>query len=322
MKKFLIFLLVGVMSLGLIGCNSQEDNGKVKVGILQIIDHPSLNQARQGFIEELKTLGYTEGDNLTIDYQNAQGDAANLKSMSTKLVKDSDVILAIGTPSAQAVANETKDIPILFTATTDPVEAGLVKDLNDVQTNVSGTSDMSPIKEQLELLKNITPGIQTVGLLYNAGEANSKVSIDIAKGILGEMNLKVVEKTVANPNDVKQAAEILASEADGIYIPTDNVVASAMPTVGEAAKKAKKPVVTGSTDMALEGGLATYGIDYNNLGKQTAKMAVKILKKEKTVQEMPVEFSEENVLVINDAMAEALGIDPNTIKAEAEGLGK
>ncbi|MEI6188323.1 MAG: ABC transporter substrate-binding protein [Alphaproteobacteria bacterium] len=320
MKKIILFLSIGLMAIALIGCNSQQDTGKVKVGILQIIDHPSLNQSREGFIEELKNLGYTEGNNLEIDYQNAQGDAANLKSMSTKLAKDSDLILAIGTPSAQAVANETKDIPILFTATTDPVTAGLVKDLNNVGGNISGTSDMSPVKEQLTLLENITPGIKTVGLLYNAGEANSKVSIDIAKKELAAKNLNVVEKTVTNPNDVKQAVEVLAGEVEGIYIPTDNVVASAMPTVGDVAKKNKIPVVTGSTDMALEGGLATYGIDYNKLGRQTAAMAAKILKKEAKVQDMPVEYASENILVVNEEMAKALVIDPASITAD--GLSK
>ena len=320
MKKIILFLSIGLMAIALIGCGSQQDSGKVKLGILQIIDHPSLNQSREGFIEELKNLGYTEGDNLEIDYQNAQGDAANLKSMSTKLAKNSDLILAIGTPSAQAVANETKDIPILFTATTDPVEAGLVKDLNNVGGNISGTSDMSPVKEQLTLLENITQGIKTVGLLYNAGEANSKVSIDIAKKELEGKNLNVVEKTVTNTNDVKQAAEVLAGEVDGIYIPTDNVVASAMPTVGDVAKKNKVPVVTGSTDMALEGGLATYGIDYNKLGRQTAVMAVKIFKKKAKVQDMPVEYASENVLVVNEEMAKALGIDPASITED--GLSK
>lgn len=314
MKRIVISILLICTLLLSVGCSNKENTKTLKVGILQIIDHPSLDQSRLGFIEELKNNGYEEGVNLEIDYQNAQGDAANLKSMSARLVKDSDLILAIGTPSAQALANETKEVPILFTAITDPVAAGLVDSLDKVGGNISGTSDLSPVKEQISLMLQLKENVKSVGFLYNASEPNSKIIIDMAKKELADKNVEIVEKTIASTNDILQAMQSLVKQVDVIYIPTDNTAAAGMVTVGQVVMEAKVPVVTGSTDMTLEGGLATYGINYNKLGAQTALMAVKIFKNEAKVGELPVEFSNDNLLVVNEDMAKALGIDPTTIK--------
>lgn len=320
MKKITIASLTGLVALGLLaGCtggNSKSENKKeVKVGVLQYMEHNSLDQARKGFVAELKDAGYEEGKNMTLDYQNAQGDQSNLKSMSERLVKNkNDVILAIATPAAQSVANETTTLPVLFTAVTDAVSAGLVTSNEKPGGNVTGTSDMVPIDEQTDLLLSIVPEAKTVGIIYNASEKNSEIQSKLAKKALEKSGVKVKEVTVSSTNDVQQVMTSLAKQVDGIYIPTDNTLAKTMSTVGEIAEAAKIPVIAGSTDMVEEGGLATYGINYEKLGRQTGKLAVKILKGEAKPEELSIETSKNLELVVNQKMAKALEIDPASIK--------
>lgn len=320
MKKIAIASLTGLVALGLLaGCtggNSKSENKKeVKVGVLQYMEHNSLDQARKGFVAELKDAGYEEGKNMTLDYQNAQGDQSNLKSMSERLVKNkNDVILAIATPAAQSVANETTTLPVLFTAVTDAVSAGLVTSNEKPGGNVTGTSDMVPIDEQTDLLLSIVPEAKTVGIIYNASEKNSEIQSKLAKKALEKSGVKVKEVTVSSTNDVQQVMTSLAKQVDGIYIPTDNTLAKTMSTVGEIAEAAKIPVIAGSTDMVEEGGLATYGINYEKLGRQTGKLAVKILKGEAKPEELSIETSKNLELVVNQKMAKALEIDPTSIK--------
>ncbi|MDO0874245.1 ABC transporter substrate-binding protein [Carnobacterium divergens] len=320
MKKIAIASLTGLVALGLLaGCtggNSKSENKKeVKVGVLQYMEHNSLDQARKGFVAELKDAGYEEGKNMTLDYQNAQGDQSNLKSMSERLVKNkNDVILAIATPAAQSVVNETTTLPVLFTAVTDAVSAGLVTSNEKPGGNVTGTSDMVPIDEQTDLLLSIVPEAKTVGIIYNASEKNSEIQSKLAKKALEKSGVKVKEVTVSSTNDVQQVMTSLAKQVDGIYIPTDNTLAKTMSTVGEIAEAAKIPVIAGSTDMVEEGGLATYGINYEKLGRQTGKLAVKILKGEAKPEELSIETSKNLELVVNQKMAKALEIDPTSIK--------
>ncbi|TFJ43370.1 ABC transporter substrate-binding protein [Carnobacterium divergens] len=320
MKKITIASLTGLVALGLLaGCtggNSKSENKKeVKVGVLQYMEHNSLDQARKGFVAELKDAGYEEGKNMTLDYQNAQGDQSNLKSMSERLVKNkNDVILAIATPAAQSVVNETTTLPVLFTAVTDAVSAGLVTSNEKPGGNVTGTSDMVPIDEQTDLLLSIVPEAKTVGIIYNASEKNSEIQSKLAKKALEKSGVKVKEVTVSSTNDVQQVMTSLAKQVDGIYIPTDNTLAKTMSTVGEIAEAAKIPVIAGSTDMVEEGGLATYGINYEKLGRQTGKLAVKILKGEAKPEELSIETSKNLELVVNQKMAKALEIDPASIK--------
>ena len=320
MKKIAIASLTGLVALGLLaGCtggNSKSENKKeVKVGVLQYMEHNSLDQARKGFVAELKDAGYEEGKNMTLDYQNAQGDQSNLKSMSERLVKNkNDVILAIATPAAQSVVNETTTLPVLFTAVTDAVSAGLVTSNEKPGGNVTGTSDMVPIDEQTDLLLSIVPEAKTVGIIYNASEKNSEIQSKLAKKALEKSGVKVKEVTVSSTNDVQQVMTSLAKQVYGIYIPTDNTLAKTMSTVGEIAEAAKIPVIAGSTDMVEEGGLATYGINYEKLGRQTGKLAVKILKGEAKPEELSIETSKNLELVVNQKMAKALEIDPASIK--------
>ncbi|MEG0284159.1 MAG: ABC transporter substrate-binding protein [Erysipelotrichales bacterium] len=315
MKKAVRLMVVALILLVGVGCAAKDEQGKgsIKIGIIQQMEHGSLDRVRTGFIEQLKKDGYVEGENLEIDYQNAQGDQANLKTISSKLVKDSDLILAIGTQAAQVVANEKSEVPILFSAVSDPVDAGLVKSMEKPGGNISGTSDMVSLKAQIDLLKKADPKAKTLGLIYNASEANSKIQIDSAKKYALEIGMKVEEVNAPTTNDIKLAMETLVKKVDVIYVPSDNVLASGASVVGEVSKASKVPVVCASQAQAEEGGLASLGVDYTNLGKQTATMAVSVLKDNKKPIDLAVETSKGS-LYINEEMAKALGIDSKSLK--------
>lgn len=315
-KKMLLGLVTVATGLVLGACGNTEETGTtatINVGILQYMEHDSLSQARKGFISELEDAGYLEGENLTLTYQNAQGDQANLQSMSESLVGENDVILSIATPAAQSLATVTQEDPILFTAVTDPVDAGLVADNEAPGGNVTGTSDMVPIEEQIALLLSLAKDAKTIGIIYNSSEPNSKIQADLAQEAIEAEGLEVKSLTVTTTNDVQQVMTTLAQEVDAVYIPTDNTLASTMPTVGETAEKYQLPVVPGSAEMVEAGGLATYGINYEELGRQTAQMALQIIEEDADPAEMPVETSNKLELVINEEVAKSLGIDPESI---------
>ncbi|QYN54129.1 ABC transporter substrate-binding protein [Lactobacillus panisapium] len=310
--------LAGLLLLGGCSNNKKSDSGQsVKhVGVLQVVQHPSLDKAYEGFKKGLKEEGYVEGKNLKIDYQNAQNSQDNLKSMSEKLVNEkSDLILGIATPAAQSVANATQDIPTVVTAVTDLKAAKLVNSDAKPGRNVTGTTDMVSIDKQIKLLLSIVPKAKTIGVMYNAGEANSKIQADLAIKALKKAGVKVLVKTANTTNDVQQVTETLAGKVQGIYVPTDNTFASASSIIGKVVKEKKIPLVAGSTDQVKTGGLASIGIDYEKLGEQTGKMAAKILAGKAKPASMPVEKANELKLVVNHKMAKALGIDPKTIKA-------
>ncbi|MFL2100149.1 ABC transporter substrate binding protein [Desemzia sp. FAM 24101] len=315
MKKVVaggITLLAGLV-LAACGSGSSADDGSIDIGVLQFMEHESLSSARKGFLAELEDAGYKEGENLTVDYQNAQGDQANLQSMSQQLVGENDVILSIATPAAQSLANETSGDPILFTAVTDAVDAGLVDSNEAPGRNITGTSDMVPIEEQIALLLSLTPEAESIGIIYNAGEPNSEIQANLAIEALEAEGVTVEVLTVASTNDVQQVLTTLAQDVDGLYIPTDNTLASTAATVGNIAIEYQLPVVAGSAEQVEAGGLATYGINYEDLGRQTAKMALKIIEEDADPADIAVETSDSLELVVNKEMAEALGIDPDSI---------
>ncbi|SDI20483.1 ABC transporter substrate-binding protein [Dolosicoccus paucivorans] len=287
----------------------------IKVGILQYVEHESLNATREGFIDGLKEAGYVDGDKIKIQYENAAGDNGTLTSMGEKIASANDYLFAIATPAAQSLANITKEVPIYFSAVTDPVDAGLVKSLEKPETNVSGTVDAGPLKEQIELMLSIKPDIKTIGLLYNSGEANSVGEVERAKKILEEQNLAYQEVSVTSTNDISQALATLLNKVDALFLVTDNTVASAMSYVGDMAAENDIPVIGGSKDMTLVNGLATYGLDYYALGKQTADMLVRQIENGEAIKEMPVEAAKDLELVINEEMAKRLNIDPSSIQA-------
>jgi len=225
------------------------------------------------------------------------------------------LLLAISTPAAQALANETSEIPILTTAVTSLETANLVESNERPNTNVSGTSDLAPIDQQLDLLKELVPNARTIGFIYNSSEANSQLQIEIAQKEADRLGLETVKMSVTNTNEVAQTMQALVGRVDAIYIPTDNTLSAAMATVGQIAKANNMPVVTGSGSATMVGGLATIGIDYFKLGEQTALMAVDIFENEAKPQTMPVQTQSDARLIINEEMVEALNFRiPATIR--------
>ncbi|GLI19307.1 ABC transporter substrate-binding protein [Tepidanaerobacter syntrophicus] len=299
---------------------SAGGTGKVyKIGISQFVEHPALDSAREGFVDGLKEAGFEEGKNIEIIVENAQADFSTTQAIANKLINEKvDLILAIATPSAQAAVNATKDISILVTAVTDPVDAGLVKSMEKPGTNVTGTTDMNPVKDQLKLLKEIIPSAKNVGIIYNAAEPNSVVQVNIAKEAAKELDLTIFEATVANTSEINQAVQSLVSKVDAIYTPTDNTVASAISNIVKVANEAKIPVIGAERGEVEGGALATIGIDYYLLGKQTGQMAARVLNGENPA-EMPIESSKDLKLIINKKSAEALGITiPQEVLSRAD----
>lgn len=310
MKKhrLLVIATAALVGLTLIGCGKKSNAASsktVKIGILQLIDQSALTEARKGFEAELAKAGYS-GDRVKIDYVNAQGDQANLKTMSDRLASDkNDVNLAIATPAAQALQQADKKTPMLFTAITDPKSAGLVTNPAKPDKNATGVTDLVAVAKQIDLLHQTFPEAKTVGLMYNAGEPNSVYQIKQAKARLKQLGLRYQVRTAATTNDVQQAAESLAKSVDALYLPADNVMVAAMPTIGKVAKAQQIPVVPAASTMVQDGGTITKGINYRDLGKQTAKMAIKLLKG-KTVKTLPVEKPAKVETVRNEAMLKAV----------------
>ncbi len=285
-----------------------EEALSFSIGIVQIVEHAALDAARDGFIQALADNGFTEDVNVTYDIQNAQGDQSTLSTIGDRFVSEEvDLILAIATPSAQTMASKTTTIPILGTAVTDYEVAKLV-DSNDVPGgNVSGTSDMNPIADQINLILELFPETETIGCIYNGGEDNSVLQAQVAKEQVEALGKTYTEITVASTNDVQQAMQTLVTKCDAIYIPTDNTLASAMPIVGEVANTAQIPVICGESNMVAAGGLATLGINYYDLGYQTGLMALKVLVDGADISTMPVEFATGFDAAFNADAAAAIG---------------
>lgn len=285
-----------------------QTQAKKKVGILQVVEHPSLNEIREAIVTELKDKGFKDGDNIIIDYQNAQGDQSNLKMMAQKFVNGKyDLIIAIATPSAQAVVSETKEIPIVFSAVLDPLGAGVVTNLDKPGGNVTGTSNAVSAEKVMELAHQITPGIQRIGTIYNPGESNAAWVINSLRDYVAKNHKTLVEATVTNSSEVQQAANSLIGKVDAIFIPNDNTVATAMVTVSQIAIKAKLPVYVTADSLVRDGGLATNGINYTTLGQETADMAVEVLNGKKP-GDIPVKTMSTMNIYLNQDTAKALGI--------------
>lgn len=344
MKKLLAMALVGAMTATmLVGCGSKAttedapaataeattteaatdaaatetaeagDGTVYKIGVIQLVEHAALDAANKGFIDGLDEAGIK----YEVDQQNAQGDQTACDTIASKLVNDgNDLILAIATPAAQAVAGKTSDIPILVTAVTDPATSGLV-DTNEVPAgNVSGTSDLTPVKEQIALLTELIPDAKTVGILYCSAEDNSRFQADIAKEEIKAAGLESKDFTVSSSNEIQSVVESMVGKVDAIYCPTDNMIAAGMTTVTMVANENGLPTICGEAGMVDAGGLATFGIDYYNLGKLTAEQAVKILKGEATTAEMPIGYltADQCEFAGNDETAATLGIDLSAYK--------
>lgn len=320
--------LAAALSLALAGCasgtSSTQDTAAptagaeaYTIGITQIVAHPSLDAAREGFKQALEEAGLE----VTYDEQNAQGDQATATSIASKFASaDLDLILAIATPTAQATAQAITDKPLLFTAVTDPVAAQLVESMEAPGGNATGTSDMNPVADQIALVKRVAPDAQTVGVIYSSGEVNSEVQVKAAREAAAAEGLTLVEKTVTTTGEVQQAASSL--DVDVIYVPTDNNVVAGLESVIQVAESKRIPLVAGEGDSVEKGALITYGIDYTKLGQQTGEMAVRILTEGADPASMPVETQSELTLVVNQGAAERMGVTlPEDLLAEAEVVG-
>lgn len=314
MKKTvpIILLLVTIFVMAMVGCatNQTAENEKKTIGIIQYVEHNALDAAREGFIKALSDNGYVDGENIILDIQNAQADQSNLATISDRFVSNKvDLVLAIATPAAQSIAGKTKEIPILGTAITDYVAAKLVNSNEAPGGNVSGTTDMNPIKEQIDLLVKLVPDAKTVGVLYTSSEENSRVQAKIAKEAIEALGLTYTEVTVTNSNDVQQATQSIVDKCDAIYLPTDNIIASSMPVIYGITSQSKTPVICGESGMVENGGLATLGINYYDLGYKTGLMAIKILKGEALPATMPIESADKFDFAINGTVAKEIGIE-------------
>lgn len=287
---------------------------KLKVGITQIIEHPALDASREGFIKALADNGYVDGETIEIDYQSAQGDPSTVNTIAQKFASDKkDVVLAISTPSAQSLVKATQgtDIPVFFAAITDPLSAKLVDNVEKPGKNITGGSDTHPdaIKKAMSALKELFPEAKKIGIIYNSGEANSVVNVENAKKALSEIGLEPVEANASNATEVKQAAESLLGRADVIYVPKDNTAVAALKAVVKVAEDNDVPLFVGEMDSVKNGGFAGFGIDYFKHGYSIGEMAVKVLKGEAKVGDIPVLYPQEINLAVNKEAAANEGLE-------------
>ena len=329
MKKLtsLLLCVLLISMVALTGCGSSSDTDtsadteNLKIGIMQFGEFTALTNATNGFIDGLAEAGYVDGENITIHQLSAAAESANCPSIADTLINEgSDLILAVATPCASAIKEKTSDIPVLFTAVTDPAGSGLIESNDAPGANLTGTSDMNPVEQQIALAKQILPDAQKAAIFYCSSESNSKIQADLAAAAIEDQGMEYVIKTVSAIDEAKSAIESLKGQVDFIYIPTDNTLADGMTTVSAAANDCGIPTIVGESGMVGNGALATYGINYYELGKATAAMAVKVLNGEDTAT-MPVEYqTSEDVLeiAINTETAKKLGITiPEDILAKA-----
>ncbi len=310
MKKLLSVILAVTLAAGLLsGCGKKE--GNITIGIGQFAEHPSLDNCRKGFLEGLAEEGYKEGENLTVSYENAQTDGGNATQIATNFVsKKVDLICAIATPMAQSAYGTAKgtDIPVIYTAISDPVIAELAKEDGMPVGNVTGTSDKLPVKEQLEMIREILPDAKIIGILYTTSEANSISTIATYKELAPTYGFEIIESGIATAADIPLAADNLINKVDCISNLTDNTVVNSLPTILNKANEKNIPVFGSEVEQVKNGCLAAYGIDYYDLGIQTGKMAAQVLKGEKKASEMKFETIAEASFYGNTEVAQKLGI--------------
>jgi len=278
------------------------------VAVTAIVEHPALDAVRDGVQDALKQAGYESGKNLKWQYQSAQGNTGTAAQIARKFVGDRpDAIVAIATPSAQSVVAATKDIPVVYSAVTDPVAAQLVPSMDASGTNVTGVSDLLALDKQIELIKKVVPDAKRVGMVYNPGEANSVVVVKQLQELLSKSGMSLVEAAAPRTVDVASAARSLIGKVDVIYTNTDNNVVSAYESLVKVGNDAKIPLVASDTDSVKRGAIAALGIDYHDLGVQTGKIVVRILKGEKPGA-IASETSSNLRLFVNPGAAEKQGV--------------
>ncbi|MDY3996946.1 MAG: ABC transporter substrate-binding protein [Dorea longicatena] len=316
-KKMVTVLLTAAMVTAMTaGCGKSSDSGSDKkesytIGIEQFAEHGSLDNCREGFLKGLEDEGIKEGDNLTVKYKNAAADMGTAKQISDSLVSDKvDLVCAIATPSAQSAYNAAMkaDIPVIYTAVTDPVAAELADKDGKPVGEVTGTSDKLPVEEQLKMIREMLPDAKKIGIMYTTSEANSVSAIEEYKSLVKKYDFELVEKGITTTADVSLAADDLLSKVDCITNLTDNTVVASLPTILDKANEKKIPVFGSEIEQVKIGCLAAEGIDYIALGKQTGKMAAKVLKGEAEASEQNFETITEPGFYVNNKVAENLGI--------------
>ena len=278
------------------------------VAVTAIVEHPALDSVRDGVQAALKEAGFEAGKNLQWQYQSAQGNTGTAAQIARKFIGDKpDAIVAIATPSAQAVIAATKTVPVVFSAVTDPVAAKLVKSWEPSRNNVTGVSDLLALDKQMDLVKQVVPGAKRVGVVYNPGEANSVVVVKELQALLPKLGMTLVEAAAPRSVDVSSAARSLIGKVDVIYTSTDNNVVSAYEALVKVGQDAKIPLVASDTDSVKRGAIAAFGINYRDLGEQTGRMVARILKGEKPGDIKP-EISTKMELFVNPGAAEKQGV--------------
>ncbi|MCI7551824.1 MAG: ABC transporter substrate-binding protein [Actinomycetaceae bacterium] len=319
--------LVAGAALALAGCSSDPKGDasqtpstssaqdSYSIGIAEFVSHPSLDASIAGFKAAIADAGL----DVTYDEQNSQGDQGTAASIASKFAsQDLDLVLAVATPIAQAVAQNVVDVPVLFTAVTDPEAAQLVASNEQPGANVTGTTDLNPVADQIALVKRVLPEAKKVGVIYSSGEVNSEVQVVLAKEEAQKQGLEIVEKTITNSSEVSQAAQALG-DVDAIYVPTDNIVVSALDSVVQVAEATQTLLVVGEASSVEKGGALTFGLNYEDLGRQTGEMAVEILTQGADPATMAVQAQQNPQLVVNPAAAERMGITlPQDLLDEAD----
>ncbi|WP_289600109.1 ABC transporter substrate-binding protein [Allofournierella massiliensis] len=324
------------MALSLAGCGSAASStasasaaasgsgqqADYTVGILQYTSHSSLDEIAAAIQSELEQQAQAAGVTISVELKNGQGDAATINDICKMFVSDGvDLIIPIATPAATAAAAAVQgtDIPLVYSAVTDPVEAQLAQSMEAPGENMTGTSDYIDTAKILDLVLANNPDTKTLGLIYNLGETNSATTIEDLRPVLEEKGIQAVESTVTTPGEVQMAAQNLISQGvDAIFVPIDNTVASAMSVLADEAIKGGVPVYTAADSMVRDGGLATTGVNYTKLGELTAQMAVQVLQGEDPAT-MPVQVLNDGIVTVNTTTAAALGIDPDVFDLSGEG---
>lgn len=311
--------IAAIVTGTLTGCSNNQESKDIKeVAIIQLVEHTSLNTIKDAFDKQMEDLGYEEGKNIHYTFKNAQGDVTTAPSIIQGFQSSKkDCVVAIATPVAQAAAKMSNDTPVIFAAVTDPIQAGLTNSLDKPDKNITGTSDEIQVELILEKALEVDPDLKTLGVIYNKGEVNSVTNIAKAKAFCDKKGITLVEGTVTSVNEVQSAIDVLTSKCDAVFAPNDNTVANAMDMVGSACTKAKVPFYVGADSMVQDGGFLSVGINYEELGKETANMVDKVLKGEK-VENMPVKVFKENlsIYVNKKVMAELKIALPKSITSD------
>lgn len=332
MRKNILFIIMTIIAMTLlVGCNSNTDdneketkakteNKMIEIGEVQVTEYFGLDLSREGFRDALKSRGYKEGENINIDYKNAQSDQTIGKNIAESFAADKkDLIHAVATPVAQASYNATKDIPIAVTAVTDPVDAGIVKSVEKSGTNVFGMSDMVPMKSQFELIEKFFPDAKTIGIVYSSSDANSSVKVKEAKRIANDFDFEIIAQGATTTNDVGQTAESLLGKIDVLYVPTDSTVIPAMPIIIEKSLEKNIPIIPEEKGQIELGALAAEGIDFYKLGYETGLMAADVLDGKSKPQDMPVKILEDRDIYVNKDTLKALNLEiPEELKEKVE----